>query len=459
MSAGYCPLDVNTGIIELIAPIQQVDLKSIENRSSPFSISFAPRTTIPSMVGNRIDETSGENTLTLKGNRFSLVDVQICSPLNKGYLLPNLRNESVAELVLSFSPKSVPSSLSELAGVLLCIPIYDNGVSSHNQYLSQLINANAPSCKYTNIPGSEYNGGDYQTIQNSSLSECINSCCNDPQCMAYTYNSGACYLKNSIPNLIKTGNDSTISGTVNHTIPGSTYQQDTQQEKRVANLQTIFYDKENDSTQVSICYRTCFETFANNSNIPTSSSIFVAVFPNGIQLNQQDFQNLVLQLGGSLKPFMCPPALRNAQYTLTSYRFDDSGQKIPLSISSDGLMYRTPISCGSNDFRERFEYFTLPPKLPNNKFDPNVCPYYKTEQYKCVPFNQLADLSGDYVIPGNVSLHSILQKQNEQLASEIKKPHVSASSNQVEEIIVSVAGVGAAILAFVAIGSWVSKNM
>jgi PAN domain len=201
MSAGYCPYDVNSGIIELIGPISQTSLKSIENRSSPFTISFAPRTTVPTLVGNRVEETS-ENTITLKADRYSLIDVQICSPTHKGYILPFMNEQPVAELILSFSPKSIPSSLQQLSGVLLCIPIYDTGFPSHHQYLSQLINADAPSCNYTNQPGSDYVGRDYNQIPNASLLQCINSCCNDPKCMAYTHNSGTCYLKNSIPNLV-----------------------------------------------------------------------------------------------------------------------------------------------------------------------------------------------------------------------------------------------------------------
>ena len=91
----YCPSDVNTGFIELVGPIQQQDLTNISIKSYPLSISFAPRTTIPSLIGNRIDEST-ENTCTFKGQRFSLVDVQICSITNKGYILPGNTSRPVA---------------------------------------------------------------------------------------------------------------------------------------------------------------------------------------------------------------------------------------------------------------------------------------------------------------------------------------------------------------------------
>jgi hypothetical protein len=455
MSAGYCPLDINSGIIELVGPINQSDLKTIENRGSPFSISFAPRTTIPTLIGNRIEETS-ENTITLKGDRYSLVDVQICSPLHKGYILPFMNETPTAELVLSFSAKSIPSSLQQLSGILLCIPIYDSGFPNHNQYISQLINNDAPQCNYTNITGSDYIGGDYQNIQNTSLLQCINQCCNDPKCMAYTHNSGTCYLKNSIPKIVKTGNNKTITGTVNHTQPGAQCSSQKDKESKVANLQTIFYDWENDESQISLTYRTCFETFDINNN-PSSRSLFIAVFPYGIHLSQQDFQILLLQLGGTLQSFQCPPALRNAENTLKSYTFDSTGLKIPQNISSDGLLYRTPVSTVSDDFKERFEYFLKPPKL-SNKFDSNSCPYYKTEQYKCVPFDQFKDLSGNYVIPGNTTLQNIIQKQNINQTSEINSSSTSLSSKQIEESIGIIIGAGSALLAFIAIGSWLSKS-
>ncbi len=457
MSSGYCPHDVNTGIIELIGPLSQSDLKSIEIKTPPFSISFAPRTTVPSLIGNRIEETP-DNTIIIKGDRYSLTDVQICSVTHKGYILPFMNETPVAELIISFSPKSIPSNVQSPSGALLCIPIYDTGFPSHNQYLSQLINSETPSCNYTNTSGSDYVGGDYQQIQSSSLLQCINSCCNDPQCMAYTYNtSGSCNLKNSIPNLVNTGNTSINTGTVNHTQPGASCSQ--KQQNKVANLQTIFYDWENDESQISLVYRTCFETFDVNNN-PSSRSLYIAVYPNGIHLSQQDFQILLLQLGGNLQSFQCPPALRNAQNTLSAYNYDNNGQKVPQQISSDGLMYRTPMSSVSNDFKERFEYFVNPPKL-SHKFDPNSCPYYKTEQYKCVPFDQLKDLSGNYVIPGNKTLQSILQQQNGNLSSElngVNNVNGSITTKQIEDTITIIAGVGGAILAFIAIGSWVAKS-
>ena len=142
----YCPSDVNTGFIELVGPIQQADLTSITIKSYPLSISFAPRTTTPSLIGNRIDEST-ENTCTFKGQRFSLVDVQICSVTNKGYRLPGSTTPPAAELIISFSANKAAQDLSALSGILICVPIYDSGNQSHAEYLYQLIDPSVPSCQ------------------------------------------------------------------------------------------------------------------------------------------------------------------------------------------------------------------------------------------------------------------------------------------------------------------------
>jgi hypothetical protein len=70
-------------------------------------------------------------------------------------------------------------------------------------------------------------------------------------------------------------------------------------------------------------------------------------------------------------------------------------------------------SC-TDAFRDRFQWFMRPPLRTGKSktFNSEKCPYYKTSEYKCVPFNQLHDLSGAsqdaYVIPGNTSLKNIL---------------------------------------------------
>jgi len=481
----YCPSDVNTGFIELVGPIQQADLTSITIKSYPLSISFAPRTTVPSLIGNRIDEST-ENTCTFKGQRFSLVDVQICSVTNKGYRLPGSTTPPAAELIISFSANKAAQDLSALSGILMCVPIYDSGNQNHAEYLNQLIDPSIPSCQYTHLVGSDYTGNDYQQIPNSTLSSCIKSCCGDTNCLAYTFKSGACSLKNAIPNLNKTGDISMITGTVNHNVAnsgsaiascpvpncpkpncnGKHGKNGLKDDKKsgVPTLESIFYGWDGDTGQSSIAYKTCFETIDSNNN-PTSKSLYVVVFPNGIHLTQAGYQQLLIQLNGALPPYMIPPAIRGGDSTLRSYTFNDDGNKVPTITSQDGIIYSTPISSCTDEFRNRFEYFTLPPRLPTSvsaRYNSEQCPYYKTTEYKCMPFNQLKDLSGAYVVPGNKTLDTILYEQQQaqllENAGDIPNVKNGLTTEQIEGIVAGVAGVAIAAIIALKVGSWISNH-
>jgi len=480
----FCPPDVNTGFCQLVGPILQSDLNNITIKSYPLSISFAPRTTIPTLIGNRIDEST-ENTCTFKGQKFSLVDVQICSVANQGYILPGHTDIPVAELILSFSANNGVQDLSTLSGILMCVPIYDTGTPSHGDYLNQLIDPSVPSCNYTHLVGSEYSGGEYQQLSNSSLSSCIKSCCGDTNCLAYTFKNGTCSLKNSIPSLSKSGDTNVVSGTVNHSVSangggtssscpvpncpipkckgkhGINNLNDTK--SGTPSLESIFYAWDGDTSQTSLAYKTCFETIDAN-NTPSSKSLYVVVFPNGIHLTQAGYQQLLIQMNGTLQPYMIPPAIRGGDSTLRSYQFDDEGNKVPTIISQDGIIYSTPLSSCTEEFKHRFEYFTLPPRLPSSsaRFNSDKCPYYKTTQYKCMPFNQLKDLSGAYVIPGNKTLDTILYEQQQAQMKENAgdMPGITNTLNmeQVEAIVASVAGVVIVGLIAIKVGSWISKN-
>jgi hypothetical protein len=467
-----CPPDANTGFVELVGPILVNDLTNISINSSPLSISFAPRTTPPTLIGNRIDEST-ENTCTYKGQRFSLVDVQICNPTHKGYILPGDNEQPVAELMLSFSNNKSAQNISSLSGILLSIPIYDTGTPNHDEYIMQFIDVDIPSCKYTNVVGTEYKGGDYKSYQGQTLNQCIKMCCDDPSCLAYTYDDDSCFLKNTIPNLIKNDNKKFISGTVSHTektkpICKTQEKKNTKDKKaKVPTLESIFYAVDNDKTQESLAYKTCFETIDENQTM-TSKSIYIVVFPKGIHISPQAYQQLLIQIGIELQPYMMPPAIRGADSTVRSYKFDDDGRKVPTIISKDGILYRTPLSSCTDDFKNRFEHFKLPPQIPNSKhFNTEKCPYYKTTQYKCVPFNQLKDLSGNYVVPGNKTLDTILYEQNQAIKAntngtvpgESTKVNNQITTEQIETFVGVLLGTAIAGLVAIKVGSWISKSI
>ena len=124
------------------------------------------------------------------------------------------------------------------------------------------------------------------------------------------------------------------------------------------------------------------------NNLPNSKSLYVVVFPNGITLKSDIYQKLKTKLNvtSSYPSYSVPASIRGGDPTLKKYRFDN-GKKIPEIISTDGNIYSTPLSSCNDEFKHRYEYFTLPPRSSSasspNKWNSEQCPYYKTNQYKC----------------------------------------------------------------------------
>ncbi len=82
-----------------------------------------------------------------------------------------------------------------------------------------------------------------------------------------------------------------------------------------------------------------------------------------------------------------------------------------------------------------------------------------------MPFNQLSDLSGEYVIPGNKTLDTILYEQQQAAEKEVSgsaQTNTTASSSltteQIEGIVAGVAGIAIVGIILLKVGSWISKN-
>ena len=416
---------VLSGFIQLTGPILQQDAKQIKNETYPLSISFAARSTPPTLKGNRIIDSTdiSTNTCIYKGTTYTLQDTQICSVMNKGYLLPGQSGEPIAELIISYSPDKHPSSENELSGILLCIPIYDSGVPNHNEYLTRLIDPDMPLCNYTEQEGIEYTEGGYKNIPNSTLLGCVKACCGDANCVAYTFNSGTCSLKNTTSMQTTTQKPSITSGKITRGGEANNKDQNVASSALVPTPESIFYEWDGDTTQQSLVYTTTFETIHNSRLV--LNSLYVVVFPTGIRLASAMYRQLLLQMRSAdnsivntWPTYRVPLKIRDYKPTVTQYKFDSSGNKIATATSEEGIIYTTSISTSSDSFRDRFQWFMKPPLRTgkSKKFNSEKCPYYKTSEYKCVPFNQLHDLSGStqdaYVIPGNTSLQNILDDKS-----------------------------------------------
>lgn len=382
----FCPSGVNSGLIEIVGPIQQTDLQHITVQQPPLSIKFAPRSTAPTLSGSRINEAAPtDNICRYRGKKYVLSDIQLTKPMHKGFTLPGMTIESSAELILSFhsTASNTIDELSEYAGVLLCLPIYASGAPAHDEYLTQLLNTPDPS-------------------QPSSV--------NPPT------------------------------------------------------IQSLFYKDTSDLSQTSFAYKTCFETGTAENNVH-SHSLYVVVFPNGVHMNPTSFQSLLSHMGQRFSAYSIPVSIRGPESTVTSYRYESDGKRHATKFSDDGVPYTSPLSSCSEEFK-RIEYFAFPPQLDSSSFSINKSKkLYKKTQYKCVPFDQLRDVSGEYVKLGNKSLATILAEQKEvqsaqESSSDPKGPSDASLSTAEWELVGEIVGTGVAvaIVGFIAYKVWEWKN-
>jgi len=405
-----CPPDRNRGLVQLIGgTIPTSDLTNpphgpngsgIRVDTYPLSISFSPRTTFPSLMGNTIDE-SNANTCTYRANRFTMVDVQITSVIHKGYHLPGQIEEPVAELILSYHANT---SASGLAGILMCVPIYDSGSSRHDAYLNQLIDDSLAACNYTKQSGYQFTASSQDTVvRNATWNSCVKTCCNDPNCLAYMYGNGQCTMTSSDPSIVQ-GLAQYTTGKIDRAHPNTCSGSTKTKTSLVPTLESIFYENDSDTSQTSIGYKTCFETIDSRSQ-KTRHSLYVVVFPNGIHMTSPNYQQLLMQLGQKLIPYQLPASIRDGDATV-----------LPSSTSQKGNLYISQLSTCTEDFKHRFEYFTQPPKRTNQarNVEGFINPTCLTiPNYKCVPLSQLSDPNSSVSLNQCASLSNSLTASNQ----------------------------------------------
>jgi hypothetical protein len=183
----------------------------------------------------------------------------------------------------------------------------------------------------------------------------------------------------------------------------------------------------------------------------------VVVFPVGIRMAAAAYQQLLLQMrsrdpsqGNPLLAYRIPLRVRNYESTVLSFTYDQYGNKVPSSTSNKGEI--STIQFGSCDerFKLHYEWFTKPPHVSTKStasFKTDKASYYKTSQYKCVPFDQLHDLSGDpqdaYVIPGNTSLKDMLTKKQSSASSSASSVNLTPTDEIIEYSAYAVVGIAA----------------
>ena len=162
-----CPAGSQTGLIQLMGPIASSDFNRLLVNKPPqrLSIKFGSRSTPASLQGNRVDDISN-NTCSYKGKSCTMSDIQIVAPVHTGYNLPGNTDTPRAELIMSFSINSAPSTPSEPSGILLCLPIYESSSSSHDLYIEQMVLHDPTAANHASLESLFYSS-DTDTSQSS----------------------------------------------------------------------------------------------------------------------------------------------------------------------------------------------------------------------------------------------------------------------------------------------------
>jgi hypothetical protein len=413
-----CPLNSNTGFIQL-SGVNSTQLGIATVQDSPISLSFGPRSTPPSFInGNHIDMDES-TSCTYMGNRYDLIDAQVCKVIHTGYnTLLSIRDEPVGELILSFKTKSS----TDVSGILLCLLIYSSG-TPNDHYLSQLVENDSAllTCNYTiNDSGKYYeiNNTTPQTMNNSI--DCLKTCCQDATCYAYNYDNDqrSCYLLNqNPPALTPSLSASMISGSINRNSPAKCASYPNNPDAPVITFESIFFG---DEVQSSISYLSCIELSDSDSS-PQSKTFYIGVFPHGIRVDPCVWKTITTVISSPTIPdYRMPKVMRNGWRTVETYHLDANGLKQPTSLSN-GIIYKTtPFTGCSSTAQYHLQLILGAPQSTKSSStsSSDQCRTRTTSQYRCVPFNQHTDLNGEYVVPGNKTLKTILDEQGNIITQE-----------------------------------------
>lgn len=209
-----------------------------------------------------------------------------------------------------------------------------------------------------------------------------------------------------------------------------------------AALQTLFYKDENDKSQVSLSYATCFDLVGEEGQGQSSVNCRFFVFPQGIHLTAADTMTLSTRIAqNNILPLFALPSglIGYGMATAIEIQYDGEGNKQIVATSPQGNVPVTPIAVVSQDFIHKIQFYSHPPQLTSD-FNTKTCPYYKTTEYKCVPFDQLRDLSGNTVMPGGVGLDKVLQSTNDATSASTARSFNTGDMWEAIIIIVSVLG-------------------
>lgn len=377
--------------------------------------------------------------LVLRKTSRSMSSQQVCSPTyQKGFIniagnlsLQSLTTEdNIKPITASFAPRNTPPSLLNNF-----VDESNQNTILYNSYRYMLVSGGVQFCTPTHVGLIPQNIGGtpeleltltYYTTQTLPVSEPKVILLVIPILSSSSQNQHAAYIRQFID----------------------------PDENPTASLQTIFFENQNDKSQSSIAYNTSIQLTDDNKKPQSCLVMRVFYYPNGIRMTGQDFfsfKSIITQSNKLQIPkYSLPSSVRNNLQIATGY--DTATQAITM-ISSNGAMPTTQITIV--DIGNKVEYFKQPMSLSGTKDFSSSCPYYKTTQYKCVPFHKLSDISGNYVIKNANTLDDILKQQGE--VSGVNKE----SSVSIKNIFIYLAIIIGIVLVIVGLGigvRWLSSK-
>jgi len=165
----------------------------------PFTISFGPSTVVPTFNKNMITDTQSD-TLLYRGNRYQLINIQICQPTHINYT--NQNKSLIAEIALTYTNTTVATTYPSV--ILAILPIYESGLPDHNAYLQQFIDGDGKAVSAQSL---FYENDKDKTATSYSYKCCFQVRDNVNPTQTLSFNTGVHYFPRGttlLPNSIQT---------------------------------------------------------------------------------------------------------------------------------------------------------------------------------------------------------------------------------------------------------------
>jgi hypothetical protein len=181
-----CSADSLRTFLQLSRAPTDTERDKLNANTYPFTISFGPSTVIPTFNKNMITDTQND-TLLYRGNRYQLINIQICQPTHKGYTA--LKKTLVAEIVLTYTNFLMTDTYPSV--ILAIVPIYEGAIPDHGAYLQQFIDSTGQA---TSPQALFYEDDKDKTATSYGYKCCFQAQSTEDSKKTITYNTGIYYF-------------------------------------------------------------------------------------------------------------------------------------------------------------------------------------------------------------------------------------------------------------------------